>query len=159
MCRMAIKIVKEKSHGGRFLWNRRWDLGWIWANWHYRKKIKNYADYEHNLEAVFFMFSLAKKIKNQILIWNFTITLSLALTKWNSAFFSQEERHAVAKRRKKSHLEQNELAKMVYMCFNLSLTTIFTQNHNFFHTGRFWLLFFKFAQLYITVIHFSAWDR
>ena len=44
---------------------------------------KNYADYEHNLEAVFFMFSLAKKIKikNKILIWNFTITLSLALTK------------------------------------------------------------------------------
>ena len=31
------------------------------------------------------------------------------------SFFSQEERHAVAKRRKKSHLEQNELAKMVYM--------------------------------------------
>ena len=28
-----IKVIIEKSRGsrGRFLWNRNWDLGWIWA--------------------------------------------------------------------------------------------------------------------------------
>ena len=26
-----FKVIIEKSHGGRFLWNRNWDLGWIWA--------------------------------------------------------------------------------------------------------------------------------
>ena len=25
------KVIIEKSRGGRFLWNRNWDLGWIWA--------------------------------------------------------------------------------------------------------------------------------
>ena len=32
------KVIREKSRSGRFLWNRNWDLGWIWASWHYRKK-------------------------------------------------------------------------------------------------------------------------
>ena len=25
------KVIIEKSRGGRFLWNRNWDLGWIWT--------------------------------------------------------------------------------------------------------------------------------
>ena len=25
-----IRVIIEKSRGGRFLWNRNWDLGWIW---------------------------------------------------------------------------------------------------------------------------------
>ena len=29
------KVIIEKSSGGRFLWNRNLDLGWIWANWQY----------------------------------------------------------------------------------------------------------------------------
>ena len=29
------KVIIEKSRGGRFLWNRNCDLGWIWADWHY----------------------------------------------------------------------------------------------------------------------------
>ena len=27
------KVIIEKSCGGRFLWNRNWDLGWILAKW------------------------------------------------------------------------------------------------------------------------------
>ena len=27
------KVITEKSRGGRFLWNRNLDLGWIWAEW------------------------------------------------------------------------------------------------------------------------------
>ena len=41
-CSRASKIIKviiEKSRGGRFLLNRHWDFGWIWAGWHYWKKI------------------------------------------------------------------------------------------------------------------------
>ena len=43
-----IKVIREKSRGGRFLWNRNWDLGWIWAG-------------SATFEAGFFMFSWAKK--------------------------------------------------------------------------------------------------
>ena len=32
------KVIIEKSRGGRFLWNKYWDLGWIWAGWHCWKK-------------------------------------------------------------------------------------------------------------------------
>ena len=32
------KVIIEKSRGGRFLWNRNWNLGWIWACLHYWKK-------------------------------------------------------------------------------------------------------------------------
>ena len=32
------KVIIEKSRGGRFFWNRNWDLGWIWADWEYWKK-------------------------------------------------------------------------------------------------------------------------
>ena len=42
-----IHII-EKSRCGRFLWNRNWDLGWIWAGF-------------ATFEAGFFMFSWAKK--------------------------------------------------------------------------------------------------
>ena len=31
-------VIIEKSCGGRFLWKRNWDFGWIWAGWQYRKK-------------------------------------------------------------------------------------------------------------------------
>ena len=41
------------------------------------------------------------------------------------SFFFTGRKACCCKKEKKSHLEQNELAKMVYMCFNLSLTTIF----------------------------------
>ena len=27
------KVIIEKSRGGRFLWNRNWDLVWIWADY------------------------------------------------------------------------------------------------------------------------------
>ena len=39
----ATKVILEKSRGRRFLWNRNWDLDWIWARWHYWKK-KIWAD-------------------------------------------------------------------------------------------------------------------
>ena len=54
-----IKFIIEKSRGGRFFWNRNWDLGWIWAGWHYWKIIilgRLWATFE----AVFFMFCWAK---------------------------------------------------------------------------------------------------
>ena len=35
-----------------FLWNRNWDLRWIWAGWHYWKK-NIWADYEQLLRPVF----------------------------------------------------------------------------------------------------------
>ena len=42
------KVIIEKSRGGRFLWNRNWDLGWIWAG-------------SATMKPVFFMFLWAKK--------------------------------------------------------------------------------------------------
>ena len=39
------------------------------------------------------------------------------------------------------------------------MTTISTQNDNFDHRGQFWLLFFEFAPLLITLILLSAWDK
>ena len=44
---VRIKVIIEKSRFGIFLWNRNWDLGWIWARL-------------ATFEAVFFMFSWAK---------------------------------------------------------------------------------------------------
>ena len=49
----ATKVIIEKSSGGRFLWNRNWDLGWIWAGL-------------ATFEAGFFMFSWAKFFFNNI---------------------------------------------------------------------------------------------
>ena len=48
------KVIIEKSRGGRFLWNRNRDLGWIWAGL-------------ATFEAGFFMFSWAKKNFKNIL--------------------------------------------------------------------------------------------
>ena len=31
LCVGPFKVIIEKSGGGRFLWNRNRDLGWIWA--------------------------------------------------------------------------------------------------------------------------------
>ena len=42
-CTPICKVIIEKSRGGRFLWNRNWDLGWIWAG-------------SATFEAGFFMF-------------------------------------------------------------------------------------------------------
>ena len=44
---IGLKVIREKSRGGRFIWNKNWDLGWIWAS-------------SATFEASFFMFSLAK---------------------------------------------------------------------------------------------------
>ena len=35
---IMYNVIIEKSCGGRFLRNRNWYLGWIWAGWHYWKK-------------------------------------------------------------------------------------------------------------------------
>ena len=43
----------REVRGGRFLWNRNWDLGWIWAG-------------SATFEASFFMFSWAKKNSKNI---------------------------------------------------------------------------------------------
>ena len=53
------KVIIEKSRGGRFLWNRNWDLGWIWADWHYWKK--NWDNFEQLLSPVFSCFHGKKK--------------------------------------------------------------------------------------------------
>ena len=45
---VTIKVIREKSRGGRFLWNKNWDLGWIWAS-------------SATFEAGFFIFPWAKK--------------------------------------------------------------------------------------------------
>ena len=37
--------------------------------------------------------------------------------------------------------------------------TIITQNEDFVHQSQFWVSFCEFAQLYTTVILFSAWDK
>ena len=37
--------------------------------------------------------------------------------------------------------------------------TIITQNEDFVHQRQFWVSFCEFAQLYTTVILFSAWDK
>ena len=51
---VSAKVIIGKSRGGRFLWNRNWDLGWIWAGW-------------ATFEAGFFKFSWAKtNFKKQI---------------------------------------------------------------------------------------------
>ena len=45
--KVVTKVIIEKSRGGRFLWNRNLDLGWIWTGL-------------ATFEAGFFMFSRAK---------------------------------------------------------------------------------------------------
>ena len=78
-----IKVILEKTCGGRFLWNRNWDLGWIWAGWHYwRKNI--WADYEQFLGLVFLSFCGQKKIKNIVasalkswIKWSYSFSLKI----------------------------------------------------------------------------------
>ena len=41
----------------------------------------------------------------------------------------------------------------------IAMQTIFAQNDNFVHPGQFWMSFCDFAQLFITVILFSVWDK
>ena len=60
---MPFKVIIEKYRGGRFLWNRNWDLSWIWAGWHYWKK-EIWANYEQLFRPVFSSFHGQKKIKN-----------------------------------------------------------------------------------------------
>ena len=62
----GIKVIIEKSRGGRLLWNRNWDCCWSWASWQYWKKEKIWADYEQILRPGFNV-SWAKKLRN---IWN-----------------------------------------------------------------------------------------
>ena len=57
-----IKVITGKSCGGRLLWNRNWDLGWIWPGWQYWKK-RVWADYEQLLRVVFHVFRGKKKFK------------------------------------------------------------------------------------------------
>ena len=56
----GAKVIIGKSRGGRFLWIRNWDLGWIWADWQYWKK--GSGTILSNFWGCFFMFSGAKKI-------------------------------------------------------------------------------------------------
>ena len=56
-----IKVIIEKSHGGRFLWNRNWDLGWIWAGWHYWKK-QQFGPITSNFWGWFFQVFMGKKL-------------------------------------------------------------------------------------------------
>ena len=50
----SYKVIREKSCGGRFLWNKNWDLGWIWAG-------------SATFEAGFLMFLWAKFFLKNIL--------------------------------------------------------------------------------------------
>ena len=47
-CGLKTKVIIYKSRGETFLWNRIWDLGWLyWACWQYWKILKlRYAKYE-----------------------------------------------------------------------------------------------------------------
>ena len=51
---IAGKVIIEKARGGRFLWNRNWDLGWILAG-------------SATFEAGFSLSSWAKKFFKNIL--------------------------------------------------------------------------------------------
>ena len=57
----AFKVITHKLCGEQFLWNRNWDLGWVWASWQYWKT--NWADYEQLLRSVFSCFQGQKKIR------------------------------------------------------------------------------------------------
>ena len=53
---LILKFIIEKSRRWSFLWNRNWDLGWIWAG-------------SVTFDAVFFMISWAKKIFSNHCRW------------------------------------------------------------------------------------------
>ena len=56
----SVSSVIEDFSDGRFLWNRNWNLGWIWAGRHYWKKAI-WADYEQLLRPIFSSFCGPKK--------------------------------------------------------------------------------------------------
>ena len=53
-CPIRGKVIREKSRGGRFLWNRNCVLGWIWAG-------------SATFEAGFFKFSWDSFLKKSTL--------------------------------------------------------------------------------------------
>ena len=61
------KVIIEKSRGGRFLRNKNWYLGWIWASWHYWKKDIR-TDYEQFLRPVFSSFRGENFFKNNNIV-------------------------------------------------------------------------------------------
>ena len=61
----VVKVIIEKSRGGRFLWNKNWDLGWSWSwgGWHcWNKNI--WADYLRPFFSSFHGLKFFSKIKN-----------------------------------------------------------------------------------------------
>ena len=64
------KVIIEKPRGGRFLWIRNWDLGWIWAG-------------SATIEAGFFIFSWAKKHSFYIVV-----SVLKSWKMWKQDFFS-----------------------------------------------------------------------
>ena len=60
--RTKSKVIIEKSNGGRFLWNRNWDLGCIWADWQCWKK-GTWADHEQLLRVFFSCFQEQKTLE------------------------------------------------------------------------------------------------
>ena len=56
------KVIRKKSGGGRLLWSRDWDSGWIWADWQYWKK-SVWADYEQFWGWFFPIFRGIKNVK------------------------------------------------------------------------------------------------
>ena len=57
----AKSLHIEKSCGGKFLWNRIWDLGWIWVSWHFWKK--PFGPIMSNFWGGFFQVFVVKKDK------------------------------------------------------------------------------------------------
>ena len=62
--RVVPKVIIEKSLSGKFLWNRNWDLGWIWAGWHYWKK--TIGPIMSNFWGRFFQVFVGQKKKKNI---------------------------------------------------------------------------------------------
>ena len=69
------KVIIEKFCSGRFLWNRNWDLGWIWAGWHYRKKHFGWS--WATFDVGFFKFSWAKVKLKKIFFFLTTLKKNL----------------------------------------------------------------------------------
>ena len=65
------KVIIEKSRCGRFLWNRNWDLDWIWANWQYWKKclVRLWATFEGFFFHVFRGKKMSKNFLKNIVVF------------------------------------------------------------------------------------------
>ena len=57
------KVIWEKSRGGRFLWYKNWDLGWIWAGGITTEE-NTFGPIMSNFWGRFFKFKWSKKLKN-----------------------------------------------------------------------------------------------